>query len=124
VRNESGGTIVDLDAPAATGEIPIPAAGTFVVLENGVAVAFHLDPAGGRFRTGDHWLIAARTADASIEILDHAPPRGIHAHYAKLAIVTFPDTETDCRVLWPPEAGDKGCDCTVCVRSTHPRAGR
>ncbi|MDH4235079.1 MAG: right-handed parallel beta-helix repeat-containing protein, partial [Gallionella sp.] len=39
-------------------------------------------------------------------------PRGIHRHYARLSIVTFPDGETDCRVKWPPECG--GC-CTINV---------
>src|SRR5262249_45790033 len=115
VRDENGNELLDLDATGAPGDIQIPGAGTFVVLENGIAVAFDLDAAGGRFRSGDYWMIAARTANASIERLDHAPPVGIHAHYAKLAIVTFPDTEINCPTLWPPEAGDACCDCTVCV---------
>ncbi len=38
------------------------------------------------FRAGDYWVFAARTADASVELLDRAPPRGIHHHYARLGI--------------------------------------
>ena len=53
-----------------------------------------LDRAGGsgRFRAGDHWIFAARTADTSIEQLDAAPPLGVHHHYARLGVVTFPDS--------------------------------
>jgi len=115
VLDANGNLLVDLDAPGSDGSIPVPAAPTRVLLEHGVAVSFDLDPGTGRLRSGDHWLFAARTADASVEALDQAPPRGIHAHYAKLAIVTFPSTETDCRTLWPPELHEGGCDCTVCV---------
>ena len=66
-----------------------------------------LDRPGGSggFRAGDYWVFAARTADASVELLDAAPPRGIHHHYARLGTVTFPDSQTDCRQLWPPLGG-------------------
>ena len=114
VLAEDGTQLDDLDDPGSDGTIAVRA-GTRIVLENGVVVAFGLNPAAGTFRTGDHWVFAARTADASVEILTEAPPRGVHAHYAKLAVVSFPDSETDCRTLWPPETGDRGCDCTVCV---------
>src|SRR5439155_25248128 len=30
---------------------------------------------------------------------------------------------TDCRVLWPPDVSDKGCDCTVCVTAEAHNAG-
>ncbi len=117
VRREDGTPYPghDLGAPGSSGEILIPAAGTRLFLEHGILVEFDLDPAGGEFRSGDHWAFAARTADASIELLDRAPPLGIHHHYARLAVVEFPDGETDCRTLWPPVAEGQGCDCTVCV---------
>src|SRR5439155_6013192 len=66
-----------------------------------------------------------RTADASVDLLDRAPPAGIHHHFARLAVVTFPDGVTDCRTLWPPpvQTGDHGCDCTVCVSAEQHNAG-
>src|SRR5207248_3623899 len=67
------------------------------------------------FHTRDYWVFAARTADASVEVLQQAPPRAIRHHYARLAIISFPATVDDCRVLWPPPFGERGCDCTICV---------
>ena len=123
VLRADGTVFIDLDAAGADGLIPVPPAGTPLVLEQGVLVQFSV-AAGGAFKRLDYWTFAARTADASVEVLDHAPPRGIHHHYAKLAIVTFPDAETDCRTLWPPllEGGDN-CACTVCVRAEDHNAG-
>jgi len=114
VRKANGDLYDDLDLPTSDGTIPVPADGVSIALEHGIIVNFRLDPAPGVFLSGDHWMFAARTADGSIEILNGARPHGIHAHYAKLAIVTFPDAETDCRSLWPPELHE-GCDCSVCV---------
>ena len=45
-----------------------------------------LRPAPRASSAGDYWVFAARTADASVELLDRAPPRGIHHHYARLGI--------------------------------------
>ena len=118
VRDRDGNQLVDLDAPNASGLIEVPASeSTQVVLEHGVVVSFSVAEPGGRFRRGDHWVFAARTADASIDPLDAAPPLGVHHHYARLGVLTFPDTETSCRRLWPPlgDGGGEGCDCTVCV---------
>jgi hypothetical protein len=115
VRDVNGTQIVDLDAPGSTGVIPVPASGAAIVLENGCQIAFTVDPAGGAMRAGDYWSFAARTVDASVEPLDKAPPRGIHHHYCRLAVVTFPSTATDCRTLWPPDFGGHDCACTVCV---------
>lgn len=112
VRDANDNVIVNLDAAASSGLIPVPAAGVWVVLESGIQVQFELDPSGGGFHCGDYWVSAARTANTSVETCTQAPPRGTHRHYARLAIVTFPDDETDCRVKWPPECG--GC-CTVNV---------
>jgi Family of unknown function (DUF6519)/Right handed beta helix region len=117
VRDGAGGTLVDLDQPGASGLIVVPAAATTqVVLEHGIVVSFSVAEPGGELKAGDHWVFAARTADTSIEVLDEAPPLGIHHHFARLAVVTFPSTATDCRVKWPPlPTGEAGCDCTVCV---------
>ena len=118
VLDQNGNVLQDLDSAASNGEITVPAgAGISVLLEHGIVATFSLDPAGGQFKSGDYWVFAARSTDASIEELDHAPPRGIHHHYAKLGFVTFPGTISGCLTFWPPpipEGGDN-CACTVCV---------
>ena len=123
VRDENDNLLVDLDASGSDGLIPVPAAGTHVVLENGVAVSFNFDPSVGSLNTQDYWVFAARTADASVEVLEAAPPVGIHHHFAPLALVTFPNNVTDCRVLWPPDIAGAGCDCTVCVTADSHNQG-
>jgi hypothetical protein len=70
-------------------------------LEDGIAVTFDTEPADGCFATGDYWLIPARVAARSIERLDRAPPRGIHHHFAKLALFTPPRRLRDLRVTPP-----------------------
>ena len=80
--------------------------------------------AAGSFGGGDSCTGAARTADASVEELDAAPPRGIHHHYCRLAVVTFPNGASDCRVFWPPAFGDgQGCGCSVCVTPESHNSG-
>lgn len=123
--DSSGNTTlwIDLGAKASTGLIPVPPTGTMLVLENGVTVSFDLSPEPTAanptaFRVADYWLFAARTADGSVETLTEAPPFGIHHHYARLAIVTFPSTVQPCRVEWPPSQSACNCACTVTVSPT------
>ncbi len=127
VKSAAGATLANLDAAGASGLITVPATNTTkVVLEHGVVVSFSMAVVGGKFRSGDHWIFAARTADTSVEVLDDAPPDGIHHHYARLGFVTQPDSETDCRRLWPPiVTGDGGeeCACTVCVSPEQHASG-
>jgi hypothetical protein len=107
--------ITDLGAVGSTGEIPTPASGTAIIIENGITVSFSTT---GSFNTGDFWTFAARTADGSIEQLKDAPPRGIHHHYTGLSVVNFDaGTATDCRNPWKPCNGKDscGCCCTVTV---------
>lgn len=113
--DSSGNTTpwIDLTSAGSTGDIPIPPAGTTLVLENGITVSFALNPATGSFNSGNYWTFAARTADGSIEQLTAAPPQGIFHHYARLAIVTFPSTATDCRVEWGTPSSNCNCGCTV-----------
>ncbi len=102
--------LVDLD----TGLLPVTGAPLY--LEDGIQIEFGLDPAAnlsGEFHSSDYWLFSARSADASIEILDRAPPRGIHHHYARLAILNFPNNQDDCRSHWPPEFSEGCCSVTV-----------
>ncbi|HYJ82441.1 MAG TPA: DUF6519 domain-containing protein, partial [Allosphingosinicella sp.] len=121
VLKPDGTTWEDLDAAGSDGLIPVPADGSPVVLEAGITVTFAVDPAGN-LRAQDHWTFAARTEGAQIEILDRAPPAGIHHHYARLAIVTFPGSVSDCRTFWPPQFGDE-CGCTVCVSAEAHNSG-
>ncbi|KAF0094323.1 MAG: right handed beta helix region family protein [Puniceicoccaceae bacterium 5H] len=123
VRTTDGDVQADLSEAGSTGVIPVASDGTSIVLEDGIFVTFSLEADGTRFRPGDYWVFAARSADASIEILTEAPPRGIHAHYCRLAVVTFPETVIDCRTFWPPECAGGGCDCTVCVTPETHEAG-
>lgn len=116
-RTGPAGSVVevqDLDAPAATGLVAVPAATTTLLLENGVTVRFSSVGAKG-FKAGDWWVFAARTADASVQILDAEPPRGVHHHFARLGFWDIAaGTLSDCRGRWPP-AGGHDCSCTACV---------
>ena len=105
--------------------IEVPASGTPFILEDGVEVAFTTEPDGGAFRSGDYWIFVARTADASVEELEAAPPRGVHHHYCRLAIITLPETVIDCRTFWPPsfEGTGESCDCTICVSAEQHNQG-
>jgi len=80
-------------------------------LEDGVVVEF----GAGSFRTGDYWLIPARTALPHVEwpttgpvnapVPTPLPPRGVEHHYCKLAIGEFKGGVfkiSDCRSLFPP----------------------
>lgn len=121
-----GGTAVfqDLDAAGSTGAIRVPAAGTTLLLESGISVSFGTVGSAG-FKAGDFWVFAARTADASVEILDQAPPRGIHHHYARLGIwEVAAGSVTDCRTPWPPRGEGHDCACTECVTPESHASGR
>ena len=111
-----GTTVVtDLGANGSTGDIPIPAADTAILLEYGISAAFDVSASGGVFNAGDFWTFIART-DGSLGRLRKAEPRGIHHHYTPLAIVDFSTgTASDCRVEWKPGSETAcGC-CTVTV---------
>src|SRR5262245_19865835 len=122
-RTDPSGTPVevqDLDGAGPSGVINVPAAGTTLLLENGVTVSFASTGTTG-FRTGDYWVFAARTADASVEALDRASPRGPDQHYARLCLCNVKaGTVTDCRNPWPPDVEGHDCSCTACVTAeTH-----
>ena len=106
----------DLGSAASSGVITVPADPTITLaLESGIVVSFDIFSAGGLFKSGDRWVFAARTVDASVEILDHAPPRGIHHHYAKLGVYTPGQPLVNCTQFWPPSFGGDSCACTICV---------
>ena len=77
-------------------------------LEDGVQIQFQPPPVGreNQYRTGDYWLIPARTAPADVEwptetVKDNQgnikttalarPPQGIVHHYAPLGVLTVAD---------------------------------
>jgi Family of unknown function (DUF6519) len=103
-RWESAGALPLNNAPDADGFSP---------LEYGVQARF----AAGTYRTGDYWMIPARTATGDIEWpRDTAtndpllqPRHGVHHHFAKLALLSFDGTtwslRQDCRELFPPLTG-------------------
>src|SRR5262249_26251769 len=97
-RWDQGGTVsqsdgvtvwANLNLPGSTGDIPVPPAGTALILENGITISFDLKLNARPFKTGDNWAFAARAADGTVEFLDEAPPRGIHHHYARLAVMSL-----------------------------------
>jgi len=103
-------------------------------LEDGVQVLFQT---GGKYQTGDFWLIPARTAtaistpavewpaDPSTSKPLRLPPAGIRHHFCALALVQFNAGNTwtflkDCRPMFPPLTGigtqsSAGCCCTMTV---------
>src|SRR5439155_5295147 len=124
----TGAVFTDLDTSGGTGLITVPAASTSLILENGVEVTFTVDPdpvSRQQFRSGDYWVFTARTANAYVEELKAAPPRAVHHHYGRLALVTFPDVVFDCRTFWPPLLGGEGQtgDCTLCVTAAEHNNG-
>lgn len=83
---------------------------SWLMLENGVQIQFQ---PSGNYRTGDYWLIPARTATRDIEWPGTPekptakPPDGIDHHYAPLWIITqgsdgnaIADATNDCRRLF------------------------
>src|SRR5262249_30578290 len=126
-RTDASGNPVkvqDLNAAGSKGVIDVPATGTTLLSEHGVTVSVASTGTTG-FRTGDYWVFAARTADASVEKLDRAPPRGIHHHCARLGIWDVgAGTVIDCRNPWPPDVGGHDCSCAACVMAEDHNSGR
>jgi uncharacterized protein DUF6519 len=68
----------------------------WLVLENGIQICFTRPKTGEPhwYRSGDYWLIPARTATGDVEWPgdvgkpDPLPPRGVEHHYAPLALIS------------------------------------
>lgn len=90
----------------------------WLALEGGVEVFFQ---SGGTYRTGDYWLVAARTATGDVEwpVDDAVPPNplpqlahGVAHHYWHLAVVGFTAQDgkwsvlEDCRMKFAPAAAE------------------
>ena len=83
----------------------------FISIEDGVEVKF--GPADSEYRSGDYWLIPARTIKGDIEWPRNGsgtpverPAEGIVHHYSRLALLQVNEnritTVTDCRKPFPP----------------------
>jgi hypothetical protein len=72
----------------------------WIKLENGIEVKF----TGNDFRTGDYWLIPARTATGNIEWSNDLfkSPFGIKHHYCRLALIQSNGNVQDCRHFFDP----------------------
>ncbi len=90
------------------GDIPVQE-GKWIDLEGGVQVYFQ---AGGNYRSGDFWLIPARTVTGDVEWpRDDSknalflPPAGIRHHYCPLALANLSNAQwsvvADCRDQFP-----------------------
>ncbi|HLF28951.1 MAG TPA: DUF6519 domain-containing protein [Anaerolineae bacterium] len=83
----------------------------FIALEDGIEVKFE----AGSYRTGDYWLIPARTATGDIDWPPvpspdsgppSQPPLGVRHHYARLALIQLNPNDNqwsvqDCRKVFP-----------------------
>jgi hypothetical protein len=129
-RGGTGPTAADLPDLARTvvlvrrwdsdGALPVPTAAGWVDLEGGVQVEF--EP-GATYRTGDHWLVPARTADlqgqpADLDLagdvdwpVEGGVPQfrrraGVDHAYAAVALLDLAGGSwtrvSDCRPLFPP----------------------
>lgn len=98
------------DSQPTPGEAVLPVKeGEWIDLEQGIQVWFEK---GGDYRTGDYWLIPARTANADTQsgqiewpYTEPQPPHGIQHHYCPLAVLTWNGTaftSTDCRCVFSP----------------------
>ncbi|MGH2927234.1 MAG: DUF6519 domain-containing protein, partial [Solirubrobacteraceae bacterium] len=101
-------------------QIPVGPA-TAIDLEDGVQIVLDLAAVSAstptpEFRTGDHWVFAARSATASVETLTAVPPFGVRHHYARLGVTHGGVVTNDCRVVFPGDCQcEDGCECTACV---------
>lgn len=106
------------DVPLQDGAVPVQTG--WYALEDGIEVRFE---ASGEYRTGDYWLIPARTREGDVlwpppgepEAETFQLPHGIDHHTCTLAMVERTDTgwgdPRDCRPLFPPltEVDTGGC---------------
>jgi hypothetical protein len=113
-----------------------PANQGWIMLEDGVEIKFQT----GTFRSGDYWLIPARTALADVLWPVESPggkplfqpPHGIEHHYCKLALVIWTgedkdfhaELDEDCRQFFDPlvdlQCGDEiSCPTIVVGDGVH-----
>lgn len=98
--------------------------GAWLALEDGVRVRFTT----GTYKTGDHWMIPARTATADVEwprpggTAAFVSPHGIKHGYCRVGFVEFSGTAIsfhDCRNLFPPLTEIDRCDLKLHNKHLH-----
>ncbi len=117
----------DQSTPSATA-VGVPMAAGWIDIEDGVQVRF----SDGTYRSGDYWLIPARTATGDVEWAPFEqpatnplplPPVGVGHHYCRLALLRvntagIVSVVGDCRDVFPPltdiRAEDVSFDNTEC----------
>jgi hypothetical protein len=108
------------------GAVPIEE-GHWVPLEDGVEVYF---APGGTYRSGDHWLVPARTATGAVEWPVNAArkpllraPDGIQVHYAPLGWVFGEGEVSDLRMTFAPLAAPvPAAEATARTEAAEPEA--
>ena len=115
------------DSDPGAGPVTLPSTNDgFIALEDGVEVKFE----AGSYRTGDYWMIPARTDHGDIEWpQDSASPSnplpqlplGIRHHFCRLAIVEVDGSGQvtlveDCRTIFPPLTEIEDC-CGCCTKT-------
>jgi len=99
----------DSDAEWSEGAIVVKE-GQAILIEDGIRIQFE---AGASYRTGDYWLIPARTASGDVQWpYDGAsrteqsskflPPHGVEHHYAPLAVIKAANDKVDLRREFAP----------------------
>jgi hypothetical protein len=80
-KPELGGALAVEESPAGQDE--------WLTIEDGIQISFQPAANGHIYRTGDYWLIPARTITGDIEWPPDTalPPRGVEHYYAPLAII-------------------------------------
>lgn len=100
LRRWDHGSGASQDGAAGYDTIPLQE-DTWLTLEDGVQIYFQ--PGPHEYRTGDYWLVPARTATGDVEWPDGdgqpaaLPPHGVQHHYAPLAIISYGTPDGDCR---------------------------
>lgn len=112
-RRKATGNTANDGRPLIANDLALTIAeGKWLTIEDGISVFFDAAamPERHEYRTGDYWLIPARTAigdilwprTADVQRLPLSqPPRGVEHHYAPLAIVTVGATGTVAIVAEP-----------------------
>jgi hypothetical protein len=144
-RWDHGGGEPNADTDAGGAVLVTEATGAddgWIHLEDGVVVQFppSVESRPQEYRTGDYWLIPARTATADVVWPQHQvagrpapearPPRGVQHHYAPLALATTDDdgglitVTTDCRSVFEPMPRTGGITAARPGRTPRPGRGR